>query len=194
MRFTSILMLICSFWCAYGNAYATGKTASNIPLRAKYTELSKQLNDNQFKRALYLNSMESSHDLKGEIYAVIDYPFATVSQAINDPAHLCDVLILHINIKYCHADKNKSDTRLTVNLGKKNTQPLADSYRVDFNYQEIITTPDYFAIELNAENGPMDTRDYRIWVEATSIKGGRTFLHFTYAYAFGLAGRVAMQR
>lgn len=184
-------MLICSFWCA--NAYAAEKAASNIPLRAKYTELSKQLNNNQFKRALYLNSMESSHKLKGEIYAVVDYPFATVNQALNNPAHWCDVLILHINIKYCHANKSKAGTVLTVNLGKKNAQPLADAYRVDFNYREIITTPDYFALELNAENGPLNTHDYRIWVEATSIKGGRTFLHFTYAYGFGLAGRVAMQ-
>lgn len=70
---------------------------------------------------------------------------------------------------------------------------MTDTYRVDFLYQEIITTPDYFALELNAENGPFDTRDYHIWVEATSIKGGRTFLHFTYAYAFGFAGRIAMQ-
>ena len=184
-------MLIFSICCA--NAYSAEKPAPNIPLRAKYAELTKQLNNNQFKRALYLNSMESSHDLKGEIYAVVDYPFAKVNQALNNPEHWCDVLILHINIKYCHANENKNDTILTVNLGKKDAQPLSDAYRVDFNYQEIITTPDYFALELNAENGPLNTRDYRIWVEATPINGGRTFLHFTYAYAFGLAGRLAMQ-
>jgi len=191
MHFTSALMLICSFWCA--NVYAVEKTASNIPLRAKYMELTKQLNNNQFQRALYLNSMETSHDLKGEIYAVVDYPFPTVNAALNDPSHWCDVLILHINIKYCHADKSLTGTALTVNLGKKYAQPLADTYRVEFNYREVITTPDYFALELNAENGPLSTRDYHIWVEATSIKGGRTFLHFTYAYAFGLAGNLAMQ-
>jgi hypothetical protein len=191
IRFISALMLIAGFCCA--NAYSAEKAASNIPLRAKYIELTKQLNNNQFKRALYLNSTESSHDLKGEIYAVVDYPFATVNQALNNPAHWCDVLILHINIKHCHADENKTGTTLTVNLGKKSAQPLADTYRVDFNYREIITTTDYFAVELYAENGPLNTRDYRIRVEATPIKGGRTFLHFTYAYAFGLAGRVAMQ-
>jgi len=191
MQLTTALMLIFSICCA--NAYSAEKPASNIPLRAKYTELTKQLNNNQFKRALYLNSMESSHDLKGEIYAVVDYPFAKVNQALNNPEHWCDVLILHINIKYCHADENKKGTILTVNLGKKDAQSLSDAYRVDFTYQEIITTPDYFALELNAENGPLNTRDYRIWVEATPIKGGRTFLHFTYAYAFGLAGRLAMQ-
>lgn len=120
MHFVSVLILICCFCCA--NAHAAVKTSSNIPLRAKYTELSKQLDNNQFKRALYLNSAESSHDLKGEIYAVIDYPLAAVNQAINNPAHLCDVLILNINIKYCHTDINKNDTTLTINLGKKTSQ------------------------------------------------------------------------
>jgi hypothetical protein len=191
MRFLSVLMLVGSIFCA--NAYAADRITTNVPLRAKYNELTKQLNNNQFKRPLYLNSVESSTDLKGEIYAVLDYPFATVNQALNNPAHWCDVLILHINIKYCHAGKNKNGTTLTVNLGKKNAQPLPDTYRVNFDYQEIITTPDYFALELNAENGPLNTRNYRIWVEATPVKGGRTFLHFTYAYSFGMAGRLAMQ-
>jgi len=164
-----------------------------VPLRAKFTELGKQLSNNQFQRALYLNSAESSNDLKGEIYAVVDYPFTAVNVALNNPAHWCDVLILHVNIKYCHASSNKAGTVLTVNIGRKYDQPLADAYRVEFNYRGVITTPDYFAVELNAKNGPMFTNDYRIWIEATPVKDGRTFLHFTYAYAFGLTGRLAMK-
>jgi len=191
MRSISVLVFISSFLCT--NAYATAQAASNTQLLTKYTELSEQLNNNQFKRALYLNSMESPHDLKGEIYAVIDYPFTSVNQALNKPEHWCDVLILHINVKQCHADKNKSGTTLSVNLGKKTPQPLTDTYRIDFNYVENIAAPDYLALELNAENGPLNTRDYHIWFEATPIKGGRTFLHFSYAYAFGLAGSLAMQ-
>jgi len=193
MRWIAFFILICSLSSINPSAYAVESAIPNIALRTKYKELSGQLYNNQFKRALYLNSMESSHDLKGEIYAVVDYPFATVNTALNDPAHWCDVLILNINIKYCHADRKPAGTVLAINLGKKYPQPLADTYLLEFNYSEIITTPDYFALELNAENGPLNTRDYHIWVEATSIKEGRTFLHFTYAYAFGLAGRLAMQ-
>jgi hypothetical protein len=185
--------MICSLWFATGSSSAAESTASGVQLRAKYTELSYQLNNNQFKRPLYMTSMESSHDLKGEVYAVVNYPFATVNQALNDPAHWCDVLILHVNVKYCHAATDMGDTVLSVNIGKKDEQPLADAYRVEFNYHEISTTPDYFAIELNAKNGPLSTRDYRIWVEAIPVKGGRTFLHFTYAYGFGLKGSLAMQ-
>ena len=192
MRWAPIFIFISSLWFT-GGASAAESNVSNIPLRAKYTELNKKLSNNQFQRALYLNSTESSHDLKGEIYAVVDYPFATVNLALNNPAHWCDVLILHINIKYCHAASSQKGTILTVDLGKKYDQPLADAYRVDFNYKEIITTPDYFAIELNAESGPLSTRDYRIWIEATPVSDNRTFLHFTYAYAFGLTASLAMQ-
>ena len=94
MRWMPIFMLICSVWFSSGYSYAAESDVSNIPLRAKYLELNKKLSNNQFQRALYLNSTESSHDLKGEIYAVVDYPFATVNLALNDPAHWCDVLIL----------------------------------------------------------------------------------------------------
>ena len=193
LRRLPVFLLICGVWFAGGKSFAAESYISNVPLRAKYAELGKQLLNNQFQRALYLDSMESSHDLKGEIYAVVDYPFAAVNVALNNPAHWCDVLILHMNVKYCHASSNKADTVLTVDLGRKYDQPLADAYRVEFNYRGVITTPDYFAVELNAENGPLSTRDYRIWIEATPLESGRTFLHFTYAYAFGFTGRLAMQ-
>lgn len=193
LRWLPVFALICGVWFASGESFATEPDISAVSLRAKYTELGKQLRNNQFQRALYLKSVESSHDLKGEIYAVVDYPFTAVNVALNNPAHWCDVLILHMNVKYCHASSNKAGTVLTVDLGRKYDQPLADAYRAEFNYRGVITTPDYFAVELNAENGPLSTRDYRIWLEATPLKNGRTFLHFTYAYAFGLTGRLAMQ-
>jgi len=189
----SLFLLICGVWFGAGKSYATEPDKSAVVLRTKFTELYKQLSNNQFQRPLYLDSAESSNDLKGEIYAVVDYPFATVNAALNNPAHWCDVLILHINIKYCHASSNKAGTVLAVNLGRKYEQPLEDAYRLEFNYRGVITAPDYFAVELNAENGPLSTKEYRIWLEATPIVDGRTFLHFTYAYAFGLTGRLAME-
>ncbi len=191
-----ILVFLCVFCSLCGvctESLAAEPDPSATLLLAKYTELIRPLNNNQFQRALYLNSMESSHDLKGDIYAVIDYPFASVNLALNNPTHWCDVLILHVNIKYCNASSAKTGTVLTINLGKKDEQLLADSYRAEFTYRGVITTPDYFALALNAANGPLSTHDYRIWVEATPLKNDRTFLHFSYTYAFGLASRLAMQ-
>jgi hypothetical protein len=170
------------------------KSASQVSkLNAKYKELRTELNDNQFKRPIRINSTESSSHLKGEIYAVIDYPFTVVKQSLNNPKNWCDLLILHVNVKYCNASSTNTGTILAVNLGKKYDQPLDDTYRVAFNYREMKTAANYMAIELNAANGPMGTHDYRIWVEATPLKSNRTFLHFTYTYSFGVSGRLVMQ-
>lgn len=198
LRLLFVFMLICSSLFIIKEPLAIEDelsiaNVSAVALKAKYSELNEQLQNNQFQRELYLNSTESQQDLKGEIYAVVNYPFISVSKALNNPDHWCDALILHVNIKYCHATGNGPGTILKVNLGKKDEQPLAQTYGVEFNYREVMKTTDYFAVELKAARGPLSTHDYRIWIEATPLQDGRTFLHFTYAYAFGFAGRVAMQ-
>jgi len=165
--------------------------ASN--LLNKYTKLSKQLYNNQFQRQLYLNSEESPHDLKGEIYAVVDYPFSTFNTSLNNPTHWCDALILNINIKYCHTDTNQGNDILLLNIGKKFKQPLSNTYRLEFKSRKIISTNNYYAAELDSSNGPLGTYAYHIFIEATPLKNGHTFMHFTYAYSFGLTGKLAMK-
>ena len=192
-RWVQVSVLICTAWLACGESFASESDMFVAQLRDKHTELIDQLLHNRFERALYLESAESPNDLTSEIYAVVEYPFATVNAALNNPAHWCDVLILHINVKSCHASSSKANTVIAINLGRKFYQPLVDAFRLEFNYRAAITTLDYFALELKAKDGPLSTHDYRIRIEATPIDAGRTFLHFTYAYAFGTTGRLAMQ-
>ncbi|HEX5127071.1 MAG TPA: hypothetical protein VFW00_10060 [Rhodocyclaceae bacterium] len=162
-------------------------------LRARYTALAAQLDRNQFQRPLYLDSMESSGNSKGDIYASIDYPFAVVNTALDSPAHWCDVLILHLNTKYCHATTSRNGTVLAVNIGTKHDQALEDAYRVQFNYNLTAATPDYYRVQLDADKGPMSTSNFRISMEAVSINNRQTFIHLTYSFAYGFAGRIAMK-
>ena len=175
-------------------AEAVKPSADNFvnALLGQHKTLKNELLNNQFKRPLVLYSTESPDSLKGEIYAVLDYPFKKVNSAINNPNHWCDALILHINVKYCRAEKSNADTILTINLGKKYDQPLVETYQAKFNYESMTNASDYFSIQMKAAEGPLGTKDYRIWVEATPLNNNQTFLHFTYAYAFGLSGRLAM--
>jgi hypothetical protein len=135
--------------------------------------------------------------LQGDIYAVVDYPFATVNSAFNDPqqgpANWCEVLILHLNTKYCHATSGSNGATISMNVGKKTEQELGDTFRVQFNYRSVATSPDYFQVDLSAAQGPLSTKDYRIVLEAVDIGKGHTFLHLTYSYGFGMAGRIAMK-
>jgi hypothetical protein len=177
-----------------GIAHADDTGANSAAaLRAKYGVLRDQLSHNQFQRPLYLDSSETPGGVTGDIYALIDYPFATASAALNGPARWCDILMLHLNTKYCRASSDSRGSILQVNIGRKHDQPLDQSYRVDFAYRVAAETAGYLRVMLTANEGPLSTRDYRILLEAVPVDGGRTLIHFTYSYAYGLAGRLAMQ-
>ncbi|MGT2431691.1 hypothetical protein ACU4GI_24540 [Cupriavidus basilensis] len=192
-RLALAIVAMC-FLCHGLVARAADNAAS---LRDQYQSLVQQLNHNQFQRRLYLDSTELASTLKGDIYSVVDYPFAVVDRALHSspegPANWCDVLILHLNVKYCHASTGGNGAMLAVNLGKKVEQELADTYRVQFSYRAAPgASAEYFQVELNADNGPLGTKDYRVVLEAVPVEGNRTFLHLTYSYSYGMAGRVAM--
>lgn len=166
-------------------------------LQQKYDALGPQLKSNVFHRPIHLDSEETKNTLQGDIYAVVDYPFSTVNSAFNDPqqgpANWCEVLILHLNTKYCHATSGSNGAVISMNVGRKTEQELSDTSRVQFNYRSVATSPDYFQVDLSAAEGPLSTKDYRIVLEAVDIGKGHTFLHLTYSYGFGMAGRLAMK-
>ena len=166
---------------------------SAAALRVNYGVLQDQLGHNQFQRPLYMDSSETSGGVTGDIYALINHPFATAGTALNGTARWCDILMLHLNTKYCRAVTDSYGSVLQLNIGKKYDQPLADAYRVDFVYRVAAATPDYLKVMLTADEGPLSTRDYRVVLEAVPVDDGRTFIHFTYSYAYGFAGRLAMQ-
>ena len=162
-------------------------------LRARFGTLTQELSNNQFQRPLYLESSESPNDLKGEIYATIEQPFSAVGPALQGVGHWCEILILHLNVKDCQASGAGPADTLSVVIGKKYDQALEDAYRVDFTYKVGAATADYLRVQLNAEAGPVGTKNYRIIFEAVPVDAKRTFVHMSYAYGYGVAARVAMQ-
>jgi hypothetical protein len=160
-------------------------------LQAKYSELRERLGNNQFRKPLYLESGETPDSVMGDMYAVIDQPFATAAAALNSPADWCEILILHINTKYCRASDDGST--LNMSIGAKYDQPLERAHPVKFVYQAAARSTDYLQVRLAAAEGPLSTRDYRIILEAIPADEGRTFIHLSYSYGFGLVGRLAMQ-
>ncbi|MGP1680167.1 MAG: hypothetical protein ACTS6J_23790 [Burkholderiales bacterium] len=188
--FLAIALLCTGARIAYADAVDANSAAS---LRAKYDDLQDRLSHNQFHSPLYLDSSETSDGVTGDVYARIDYPFATVRAALINPGDWCDILILHINIKYCRAASDSQGAVLNVSIGRKYDEPLAQAYRVDFAYRVAAQTANYLKVRLSADAGPFDTRDYRFVLEAVPLESGRTFMHFSYSFSYGLAGRLALQ-
>jgi hypothetical protein len=168
---------------------ATAKAAATA-LEAKYVELGRQLENNPFQKPLYLESSQPSGELKANVYAVLGHPFDVVRAELKQPARWCDILILHPNTKYCRP--SAAGTLLKVNIGRKSDQPIEKSYRVDFDYRVREAGANYLAVALNADEGPMGTRDYRLLLEAVPLKDGRTFMHLAYSYGYGTAAKLAL--
>ncbi len=182
--------------CLLAGMLGAARAADTDPaaaLRAKYETLAPQLQRNPFQRPLVLDSSETSQRLKGDIYARVDYPFTTVRASLDDPGHWCDMLLLHINTKYCRAETRPSGTVLKLNIGKKTPEPLEQAPRVEFDYDVVATTPDYAAFTLAASHGPLGTSDYRIALEAVALPDGKSFLHLSYSYAMNFSARLAMR-
>ncbi|MDB5808972.1 MAG: putative signal peptide protein [Betaproteobacteria bacterium] len=179
--------------CMQANFVWTADTSAAEALRARFAVLAPKIAGSQFQRPLHLESVESSNSVRGDVFAQVDYPFAEVDQVFNGPARWCDVLILHINTKFCGVSNAPSGPVLTVNIGKKVEERLADTSRVEFNYRVAAATADYLAVELRAGKGPLSTSDFRILLESTPIDKARSIIHLTYSYSFGATSRLATQ-
>jgi hypothetical protein len=161
-------------------------------LRARQTTLQDKFANNQFGRPLVLESTQTSDDLKGDVYAIVDHPFPMVQQALQSAEHWCDLLILHLNVKRCRVIGG-SPKVVSLNVGRKFDQPIEDAYELNFKYRVVTTTTDYLQVQLSADEGPLSTKNYRIQVETTPVDAKRTVIHMSYAYGYGFAARMAMQ-
>ena len=170
------------------SAPAGGPSPGGAALRARYDGLADKLAHNAFGRPVVLESKQDSDRLEGEVVARVDQPYPMVQKALQGTDNWCSILILHLNVKMCHA----LPTGLDMALGRKYDQPVDDAYKLHFDYKLEAATPDYLKAGLTSPDGPLGTRDYRIEVQATPLDAAHTILTMSYAYGFGFAARVAM--
>jgi len=176
--------------CAPG-ALADTPADPAAALRTRYAALSQQLENSPIQRGLYLESTDSPRAPRGDAYAVIDYPFATVAAAFATPANWCESLILHLNVQYCRASSSAGRPQLSAAVGKKTNQPLDDTHRINFIYKVAVSSTDYTRVELSSTEGPLGTADYLIVLELTPLDEQHAFMHLRYSYTQGFLTRWA---
>ena len=177
---------------AAGAGLAQAQTSS-AALLARHAALRAQLANNAFQRPLYLESSQNAGDQQGDVYAVVEQPFTVVSQSLQGMDNWCELLILHLNVKHCRASGATAASVLSVSVGKKFDQPLAETYKVNFSYRVLDARPDFLQVKLAAENGPLGTNNYCLVFEAVPLDAQRAFIHMSYSYAYGTAARMAMK-
>ena len=177
--------------CASGALAETTPADPAAALRARYAALSQQLENSAIQRGLHVESNESVSTPRGDAYAVIQFPFATVAAAFANPANWCETMILHLNVQYCRAKTSDGARELSAAVGKNTNQPLDDTHRVNFIYEVTASTADFLGVELVAKEGPLGTSDYRIALELIALPDHRSFMHIQYSYTQGAMARYA---
>ncbi len=194
-RRAALLSLALALGLAFASvALAQTQTASSAAaLQNRFASLQHELAQSAFGRPLYLDSVQDSGDLSGDVYAIVEYPFARVKAALDKPEDWCDVLILHLNVKQCRTAGGPAFSALVVYVGTKHAQRLATASRINFSFRIPTDSEQYLQIELRADAGPVGTRNYRVMLEAVPLDSGRSFLHMTYSYSYGRLALLAMQ-
>jgi hypothetical protein len=159
-------------------------------LQTRHAALREQLDSNPYRRPLHIASQVGDGTLQGDVHARFGQPFALLGAALQDVGHWCDILILHPNVKGCRV---RPGERLELNLGRKFEQPLDDTQPFAFRFRVLSARSDYLALALDADSGPLGTSEHRMRVELAALDAQRSFLHLSYAHAYGLRARLAMQ-
>lgn len=174
---------------AHGQQPASGAAAA---LHAKRLELQPKLQANSFGEPLVLSSRESNDRLEGDVYAEVARPFAQVEGAFRTPAGICELLFLHLNVRSCTPSSGADGDRVALLVGPKRAQAPGMQYRMSYAMRVEGADPPYLRVTLTAPQGPLSTQDYRMVFEAVPIDGSRIFVHFGYAYGYGMLARMTM--
>jgi hypothetical protein len=158
------------------------------------TVVAQQVNhDTRFGRYLSLQSSNANGTSSGVVDTLLDFPFSVASAELSKAASWCDILILHYNVKSCRPIEDSEGTWLDVAIGRKRDDPGAKVYRARFAFNIVHQRDDLLRVTLVAQNGPLGTSNYRIVLQARPETAGKSALRFSYAYDYGMLGKVAMQ-
>jgi hypothetical protein len=194
-RLALLLFVACVLIVASGplaGQNAAGETARADALRARHAELRTRLNDSAFGLALYVDSQQLPERLAGDLYGVVNEPFATVRAALSDRPQWCELLLLHINVKACRSARVERQDGIVLSLGGKNDVGGESGAELDYRFRVVASTADYLDVLLAAAKGPYGTTNHRIALEATSLSPDRTFVHLSYSHGYGRVARLAL--
>lgn len=166
--------------------------AADDSLRATFDRLGPQLASSPFGRPLVLESTEEGGRVSVDVIALIARRYRDVAGGLDTPADWCEVLILHPNVKTCIPGATGSDRSLRLTMGTKRARSDDGHQHIDFRFSAASAAPDRFEILLQADEGPLGTRDYRLSLAAVPTGAGQTILHLGYSCTYSAVARLAM--
>ena len=161
-------------------------------LRETYKEIKGEILRNNYGLPIHLQSKTENNAMRGDVSGIIHHSFETVSKNLSSLTNWCEIMPMHLNIKACTYHYVNDQCKLIFYSGRKFYEKADDVYHLDYQFQVSSLDKDYFNASLTSKEGPLDTTDYLIIVEAIPLTDNATFLHFTYEYKYGFWARLAM--
>ena len=166
--------------------------AGRNDLLAFYTQLKPVLENNVYGIPVYISSSDENNTMTGNIYGVIDYPYAGLVKAIKPPASWCDIAPQHLNIKACTYQVINHQCQLTFYTGRKFYEKADDVYQLTYQFHISEQLEDFIHLQLLADDGPAGTSHYRLNIKAIPLDKDRSFIQFSYSYQYNFITSMGM--
>jgi len=176
-------------------APAAASDAASSGFEHRIAELkvfAEQLEQSSLSPPVHVESEETTGRLRGDVYSIVEQHFETVDGALALPASWCEILPLQLNVKACTNGGNGRDRLLTLYLGRKFYQKPEAAHPLLLTFEVLHWSESGLEIALRASQGPLGTHDYVLGVAAVPLSEGRTLIHVSYSYEFGLVSRAAV--
>lgn len=155
-----------------------------------YSKYQAQLQSSSNENPIAIESHVEKGDITGTVYAVLPFPFAQTKTVFQHASNWCTALDFHINVKSCTVSGSSDKAPLLhLYIGDKDYQAPEDVFRFDYRYTVTDKHPDYIQVNLIAIDGPLDSKDYRIIIEAIPLDDKSSFMVFSYTAVYGLMTR-----
>ncbi len=183
MRYSrSLLLAIALAWSAEGFAAPVDE------LRAHYRELTANVAANSFGLPMGVQSSEQGDQVSAEVYAVVEQPFAAMAETLAEVRGWCGFMLLSVNVKSCAVETGAAGALLVLYIGRKDYQTPSQAYEMRYVFRAT-RDAQHAEIFLDADAGPLGTRDNHIHLDAIDVDG-RTLVHFTSSMRLGTMSRM----
>lgn len=178
-------------WVLVTAALLSGSAhADRRQLLAEYREVRHSQPQNPFDEPLFIRSRGSDDELGADIYAILPQSFAEVRATLARADQWCRFLLLNQNVKACTWQPDEEGAALALFVGRKYYQSPSEAFRIDSAFEVRASGDDYLRVRLQAEEGPLGTRNYNISVQATAVDQG-TLVQLSWGYEDSWRSRMA---
>lgn len=159
-------------------------------MKATYERLKPELEQNIYHKPIWLSSSEGQNTVSGEVYGRLDYPFSSVRKNLRDPVGWCEILFLHLNVKYCEVI---DDQTIEIYAGTKKPQSLEAATRMQYRFSKLDDNENYMKVAMSAKKGPYGISRSVITMQAIPLNAKQSFIQVDYGYRYGTAASLAMK-